>query len=292
MQSFSSKSFSFVISAVCLCILFSCNNKKKILDSPEGYDLNEPVIVKLPVMLGEISGVQYYPADTAVFAIEDERGQLYKIYYKRDLGLQHWKFGPDGDYEDICLVDSTFYVLKSEGSIVAFKFENMDTLRTTEFKTNIADSEFESLYYNKNKNSLVMICKDCDSDKKKALTTILFNLTTQTFSEGFSISTKPIAKALGEEKVKFKPSAANINPINGKLYLVSAVNNVLVEATTDGEVLEVYKLSKALFKQPEGITFSPQGDMMISNEAADNGVGNILFYNYSVSDNSTNKKSK
>jgi hypothetical protein len=35
-----------------------------------------------------------------------------------------------------------------------------------------------------------------------------------------------------------------------------------------------------LFKQPEGITFTPKGDMIISNEAADRGVAEILLFKY------------
>jgi len=43
-------------------------------------------------------------------------------------------------------------------------------------------------------------------------------------------------------------------------------------------VKEVYKLDPKIFKQPEGITFTPTGDLLISNEAALTGAANILIY--------------
>jgi len=263
-----------------LLVLSACAGKRNQLQSPDGYNLNKPVIVKLPVILNEISGISYYHKDNTIFAVEDERGILYKIFYKEKVELQHWQFAPSEDFEDICLVDSTFYVLQSKGTIVGFTFNNKDTLRRTEYPTNLEKSEFESLYYDSTINSLVMICKDCDSDKKAALTTYFFNLKTQAFSNGFTIDVAPVAAALGKDKVRFKPSAANIHPITGDLYMVSAVNNVLVVATNKGVIKNIYPLNKQLFKQPEGITFSNDGAMMISNEAADEGVGNILFYPY------------
>jgi len=40
----------------------------------------------------------------------------------------------------------------------------------------------------------------------------------------------------------------------------------------------VYRIDGAIFKQPEGITFTPAGGMIISNEAAGVGVADILYF--------------
>jgi hypothetical protein len=42
-----------------------------------------------------------------------------------------------------------------------------------------------------------------------------------------------------------------------------------------GAVKKLYQLEKSSFNQPEGITFSPTGDMYISNEGSKQ-PGNIL----------------
>ena len=61
-------------------LVLACNTnkkKQKISDSSQ-YDLLNPVIIKLPDGLAEISGIAYYPKDTSVFAIEDEDANLFR----------------------------------------------------------------------------------------------------------------------------------------------------------------------------------------------------------------------
>ena len=81
-----------------------------------------------------------------------------------------------------------------------------------------------------------------------------------------------------DKKLHFKPSAAAINPVINELYILASVNNLLVTADRKGNVKEVYNLDPKIFKQPEGITFTPTGDLLISNEAALTGAANILIY--------------
>ena len=49
---------------------------------------------------------------------------------------------------------------------------------------------------------------------------------------------------------------------------------------SDGKLVKAYRIDPVVFKQPEGISFSPTGGMLISNESADVGVADILFYPY------------
>src|SRR5690349_12170050 len=84
--------------------------------SPDGYDLNKPFLMKLPVELDEISGLAFYEPDTSVFAIGDEFGYLYKIPLTKGKPIRKWKFSNQGDYEDLAMVDKVFYVLQSNGN--------------------------------------------------------------------------------------------------------------------------------------------------------------------------------
>ena len=67
----------FTVTLFCGCAV---NEKKSQSPNNSRYDLLNPYVIKLPAGLAEISGIAYYPKDTAVFAIEDEAGTLYKIY--------------------------------------------------------------------------------------------------------------------------------------------------------------------------------------------------------------------
>ncbi len=253
-----------------------------VYPSPKGYELASPEIKKLPIELDEISGITWHEKDKSLFAIQDEQGLMYKIRPYQHQNIERWRFGLPGDYEDVVLQDGKFYVLKSNGNISVFNFSDSGIVQGAEYPMNlVAGAEFEALYYEPNSRKLVLICKDCPQDKKKLVSTYQFDPATNTFENAaMTIDAEGIAGAMGQKSMKFKPSAAAIHPFDGKLYIISAVNKMLVVADRQGRTQEVYMLPPGLHKQPEGIAFAPDGTMFISNEAADVGVADILIYKY------------
>jgi len=262
--------------------LMSCDSRSKnSYPNPPGYDLSKPVGYTLPGVLNEISGLFYYTKDSSIFAINDEKGWLFKIHLRIPVQVERWKFSDAGDYEDLILADSTFYVLKSKGAVEKFKFFSGDSVSVQSFKLNEGGkNEFETLFYDSTQNKLFLICKNCERDKKKEVSSWAFDPITDSFSTSFPIETAKIKALLNEEEFKFKPSAAAIHPLTGELYIVASVNHALVILNKDHSVKNSYKLDPALFKQPEGMTFTPNGDLIISNESADRGAANILFFKY------------
>src|ERR1051326_8194051 len=111
-----------------LSLVISCSHHSNSYPSPPGYDLSKPYVYKLPTILDEISGLYYYPKDSGLFAIQDEKGWLFKIHLSNPLQIERWKFSNGADYEDLSLVDSTFYVLKSKGVLEKFKFATPDSV--------------------------------------------------------------------------------------------------------------------------------------------------------------------
>jgi uncharacterized protein YjiK len=268
------------------CSLFEARSSK----GPKGYDLNHPEKRKLPGELDEISGITYYPKYDCVFAIIDEVGWLYKIYLNDEKKIEKWSFSAKGDFEDLVLLDSNFYVLKSKGSIAAFNFVSTDSLSFSEFPLSLEKgNEFETLYYDPEIKKLVMVCKDCEEDGKKNVTAFLFNPFDFKYEPySFKIDTKKIGEMADEEKLKFKPSAAAINPVTKELFIISSVNKMLVVAKPGGDIKDVFRLSEGMFKQPEGICFKPDGTMIISNEAGEDGAANLLIFPF----NQNSKKKK
>jgi uncharacterized protein YjiK len=96
----------------------------------------------------------------------------------------------------------------------------------------------------------------------------------------YQINVDDIEKITGDPITQFKPSAALIHPIEKRLYILAAVNRLLVITDLNGKVQEAYNLRHTVFKQPEGIAFAPNGDMYISNESADEAQANILKFKY------------
>jgi uncharacterized protein YjiK len=264
-----------------ITVFWACETKSpKQIKSHSLYDLNHPEVFTLPDGLGEISGMAYYPKDSSVFAIIDEDGLLYKIYLNGSGTIKKWKFDKKHDYEDVVLHDSTFYVLISNGDIETLRFSN-DSIYSS--KTDLSGAskkmnEFESLYYD-DSLGLVLLCKDCEDDKKKVVTAWGFSPDSSSYNPSlFAIDVSTVAEKTGEKKLELKPSAAAINPLTHELYILASVNKLLIITDLRGNVKEVYPLDASIYKQPEGITFTPWGDMLISNEAGESGNANILIF--------------
>jgi len=108
-----------------------------------------------------------------------------------------------------------------------------------------------------------------------------FDLKTNTFSPepAYTINIADIKRLLKDEEAEFKPSAAGINPVTGKLYIVASVGKLLVIADKKGKVEQVFRLDPVMYNQPEGMTFAPNGDLYISNEGGE-GIATILKFVY------------
>ena len=269
-------------SALFIAGLFgACNaEKNKIPSNPDSrYDLLNPYLIKLPDELAEISGIAYYPKDTAVFAIEDEDGVFYKISLKRN-EIKKWRFDKKHDFEDVVLHDSIFYVLISNGDIEWLQFGNADSIITGKYEFPDAGkkrNEFESLYYDDSLRQLVLLCKDCEDDSKKTVSAWGYSIDSGLYTPSvITIDVQPVSQKLGEQKMKLKPSATAINPVTNELYILSSINHLLIVTDRAGKFKEVFELDPAIYKQAEGIAFTPAGDMIISNESHETGLANIL----------------
>lgn len=259
--------------------LTGCGPDQKESESPPGYDLNDPVKITLPMGLDEISGIAFYPKDSSVFAEVDEDGLLFKIFMDGSGKIKQWRYGKKHDFEDIVILDSAFYILISNGDIEKLRFKG-DTIVKTKSNFPVASkktNEFESMYFDSTLG-LVVLCKNCEDDKRKLVTAFACKPDSSIYEVAYEIDVKPIAGKSKEDKFQFKPSAAAINPVTNELYILASVNKLLVVADRNGKVKEVYKLDPVTFNQPEGITFTPWGDMLISNEKGDGDNATILIF--------------
>ncbi len=277
-----SRFFYFLLFAAFTISVISCSSvtNGKDFSNSTAYNFADPKEIKLPEELDEISGIVYYPKDTSVFAIVDEEGIMFKIPLKRPNYIKQWKFDKKRDFEDIVLVDSTFYVLVSNGDIEKVNFSG-DSIITS--KSNFSDfskagNEFESLYLDVDSSSLVLLCKTCEGDSKKTISRFSYSFRDPepTYTPIKALDMVPVAEKLGTNK-HMKASAASIDPLTGDLYIISSILKLLVVYNKNGEFKELFKLDPAIYKQPEGIAFTPEADLIISNEFAENGFGTLLL---------------
>lgn len=248
------------------------------------YDFTKPdEKMELGKHLHEISGMAYIPGKDLILGENDEKGDIFTIDFKnKNDQVGKVKFGGKGDYEDIVYTDSAIYMLISSGTIVQVNTKD-SSFSTQEFTLPGDKNEFETMYLDKENKSLIILCKECSHEKKTEMRSAYrFNLVTNSFEEApaYTIELADVRKFLNDDEALFKPSAAGINPINGKLYIVASVGKLLVIADRNtGKPEQVFKLDPTMYNQPEGMTFAPNGDLYISNEGGE-GIATILKFNY------------
>jgi len=82
-----------------------------------GYDLSKADNYwTLPDILKEISGIVSIDG-SSVACVQDEKGIVFIYNFKNNKITSNIKFNDDGDYEDLALVNKTFYILKSDGNL-------------------------------------------------------------------------------------------------------------------------------------------------------------------------------
>lgn len=269
----------FLFWGLSVSILFSAGCGRiagnSFVPAPEGYIVNhhEQTILKRP--LREISGIDYISANEMV-AINDEVGKLFFLNPQSGK-FREVEFGKKGDYEDVVKANDRYYVLNSSGNL--FEIDGSSFQLLAEYKGAFPRfMEFESLCFDRPNNQLLLICKECGKNQER-VAAWRFDLNTHQFISDtyFEIPWKDIRKMARNNAIECKPSAAAINPVNGKLYIIASLGKVLLQCSTDGKLEAVYGLNPDHFPQPEGLTFSPGGDMYISNEGIQ-GKGTLLRF--------------
>lgn len=252
-------------------------------DSLLHYDFAKPdEKMELGEHLHEISGMSWVPEKEMMFAENDEKGRIITVDFKnRNDNVAEEKFGGKGDYEDIVYKDNVIYMLVSTGSVI--KVNNLGGEATTEEYTlpSKGNNEFETMYLDEDRNSLILLCKECAGEKKTEIRTAWrFDLSTNSFAAepAYIMQVNEVRELINDKEALFKPSAAAINPADGKLYIVASVGKLLVIADkTTGKPEQVIRLDETLYNQPEGMTIAPNGDIYISNEGG-TGVATILKF--------------
>lgn len=264
-----------------LLMIGGCDiGKKGKFEDSDMYNFSSPKVMDLPEVLDEISGIAYYAKDTSVFAIIDEDGLLFKIPLRNPKALRQWKFDKKRDFEELVLIDSVFYALISNGDIETLRFSGESIL--TE-KSNFSGeskkvNEFEAMYSENDSSGLVILCKTCEQDPKKSFSSYAYNYrdTAKSYMPYITFDMTVLESKLNVDK-HLKASAAAINPVTKDIYIISSIQQLLVITNSKGEFKELYKLDPGIYKQPEGLTFTPAGDLIISNEFAQNGFANLLL---------------
>jgi len=238
---------------------------------------------EMPKELDEISGITWV-GENRLACVQDEEGIIFIYDLATNTVEKTVNFSKSGDYEGITVVDSTAFVLRSDGQLFEVINFLSDNFEVKTYHTPFSGkNNMESLTFDKKNNRLLLMPKNKDLKSKDFMGIYAFSLETKKM-EANPILTIRHNDPIFERKDKdddqstsnaIHPADLAIHPVDGTIYIVEGKNPQLLIADSSGQTLKLYNLLQDTFNQPEGIIFSPEGTLYISNEGK-KGTANIL----------------
>lgn len=264
------------------------------------YSLNAPSKkYHLPDALDEISGIAHFDKNT-IAAIQDEKGKIY-FYNLNEEDIEHKiDFGKGKDYESLDIHNSKASILSSDGKLFQFKIDRaikeVDANSININSKTTKNAEIEGFCHWKKNSYLVAFKQRTNADDATERSIFvyengqlsekpLFQFNNKNFRSYLaSLSNLPnklesFKKNLNPIKASFYPSDIAVHPKSKDIYVLSAVNELLV--IVDGKnykIKHMHSFKNEDLPQPEGICFSPNGDMFIASEKNNAKHAKLYFF--------------
>jgi len=254
------------------------------------YNLQTPslTINLVNVELKEISGLSPTETEGRYLAIADERGEVFFIDGNGGGAIsQRVLFREKGDFEGVEMIGTTIWAAKSNGDLFEITNWKKNPPEVAEHKTSLKKTnDVEGLAYDPWRKSLLLACKE-NPDSLYLRGIYVFNLETKALDEAPAYSINPedvnrlVPYSEGEKHDYFSPSGLAVHPFTGDLYVIStALKRLVVLDYKTGQVKFAQRLNKKILPQPEGISFDPAGNLLLSSEGK-LGEGLILKFDFS-----------
>lgn len=269
----------FVVLAMGLVIIFSFRGKSSE-NVPEelNYEINQKW--ELPDVLQEISGIAWM-GENLIACVQDEDGIIFVYNLATSKVENSIPFGEAGDYEGITLIGDNAYILRSDGviyEVAGFKGANPQVKKYETKMRRLPGINIEGLCADPSNKRLLLAVKD-RKDLPEQKEVYAFNIESGDSESNalFTVNlTNPIFNDVkGKTKNKFIPGEIAIHPHSGNYFILDGSRPKILIVDRDGTHEELFLLRPEDFGNPEGLTFSPEGDLYISNEA-EGAPANIL----------------
>lgn len=234
---------------------------------------------ELPEILEELSGIELIDSKRMA-CIQDEKGIIFIYNLKDSLIERRIPFAGNGDYEGITTWNNSAFILRSDGTI----FEVQDFLASppgevVKYDTPLKDDQdVEGLCADDKNLRLLMLIKE-KGLKKDSRNLYAFDLSQRSFRkkplQNLDLGAPKLEELAKKPEKRFRPSEIEIHPLSGEYYLLDAESPKLMIADINLSPIHIYPFNQKNFNQPEGLSFGPNGELYISNEAGDE-AANIL----------------
>ncbi|HYI64779.1 MAG TPA: hypothetical protein VEW71_07850 [Allosphingosinicella sp.] len=236
----------------------------------------------VPLALREVSGLALASAGS-VFAHDDERAIVHEIELAGGRTLRRFSLGGPparGDFEGIAADRGRIYLIRSDGLLLAARIgADRERLPFEVHDTGAgAECEIEGLSPAPEPGNLLILCKRSRRGGQEGRLLIYqWNIGTR----------EPVRRpwrdidlrdSLGDEREGFAPSSIEWVPARRQLILVSARDLRLMVLDETGRILGSHRLAAARHPQPEGVTVTPAGALVIADEGERGRPGRLTVY--------------
>jgi uncharacterized protein YjiK len=252
------------------------------------FNFAEPEFIhSLPFELREISGITSY-MEGQMACIQDEEGVIYIYDLSSNTIIDKIPFAERGDFEGLTKVDSTFYVLRSDAQLFSVK-RTRDSVMVNSNRLSIDAWDNEALCYDQRDNRLLLtpkskIGKGPEFKGQRAIYEISLETGKLNPLPIFTVQVEEILSFALDKNIplpkkeaskitdsidyflKFKPSSIAVHPKTNDIYVISAIDHTMAVFEKSGKLINFMTLDPLLFNKPEGMTFLPNGDLIVTNE--------------------------
>ncbi len=257
--------------------------KARVGPALDAYNLSKPSAEhKLSNRLREISGIVAISSDELA-CVQDESGSVFFLSLDGDKTRDRIKFSERGDYEDLTVADRDLYVLRSDATLFRIADYAKPNPSVTSARLDIHAIESEALTFDPGTRQLLVAPKsrvttEEDSDARPIFAYALATsqllaaprLTPTTDALRSFVRSRGIGKKKAKQDIpRFRPSAISIHPFTSELFVLSGADHILASFDASGRVTALKLLDPKDFPRAEGMTFLPNGDLLLTTEGVD-----------------------
>jgi uncharacterized protein YjiK len=276
-------------------------SQEKTMTEESLFSLESKSTVNLAKKLQELSGLAI-TTDGRLFGHDDERAVIYQIDFSKGSIIKSFSIGKKTlkkDFEGIAIVGELFYLVTSNGEIYEFREgKNKSTVPYEKYKTKLSvKNDVEGLCYDSDTESLLLACKGHPGknyDGNRAVYS--FSLTEKklkkkprflmSIEEVNSLNVSDFTEKMGEffliTESGFAPSGIEKHLGRNSFFILSSQGKMIIEVSADGKIVGKILLDKKHHNQPEGITFTNDNALLISDEG---GTGKAKITHYPATRN-------
>ena len=226
---------------------------------------------RLPKRLREISGLALTP-DGRVMGHDDELAVIHQIDVDRGEVVKRFSLGDPvlrGDFEGLAISSAgDFFLTNSTGRIYRFREgDDRSPVAFETFDTELREmGEIEGLAFHQAEGSVILACKTIHTPALRgALALYAWSPRTPQAPARpwLTIPVTPLADAVGARS--FHPSSIEIDARTGRLIVLAARQNAMVELDSGGMLLAARQLGEH-HRQAESATILSDGALVIADE--------------------------